>query len=274
MELEPIVRLTRDVKAAALTLSKGEARFLVDYFYILQAERIRSAHQVRALTKTGEPSEVLGWVGANVGVLERNIKTSLGAYAEASPVGRWSLSVRGIGPIIAAGLLAHLDITQAPTVGHIWRFAGLDPTRTWKKATKRPWNAALKTLCWKIGESFVKVSGHDDDVYGHLYLDRKAREVANNEAGVYVEQARQKLATCDIDKDTDAYGHYAAGRLPPGHLHARAKRWAVKLFLAHWHHVAFEVQYGVPPPKPYVISQLGHAHEIRVPNWSASDQRV
>ena len=52
-----------------------------------------------------------------------------------------------------------------------------------------------------------------------------------------------------IGKTTEAYAAYSAGRLPPGHLHARAKRWAVKLF-------------GVPAPKPYVLSQLEHGHEI------------
>lgn len=65
-----------------------------------------------------------------------------------------------------------------------------------------------------------------------------------------------------IGKTTEAYAAYSAGRLPPGHLHARAKRWAVKLFLAHWHAVAYRSHFGVPAPKPYVLSQLEHGHEI------------
>ena len=267
MELEPIVRLTRDIKAAARLLSTGEARFLVDYYYALQEDRIRSAHQVRTLEEADEPNEVLAWLGTNAGVLERNIKSALGAYADADLVGRWSQSIVGIGPIIAAGLLAHIDIQKAPTVGHIWRFAGIDPTVEWAKGTKRPWNAALKTLCWKIGESFVKVSGREADVYGKLYLQRKAIEIARNDQGAFAEQAVAKLQRFKIGKKTEAYQVYSAGRLPPAHLHARAKRWAVKLFLAHWHHVAHVVRLGTLPPKPYVISQLQHGHEINVPNW-------
>jgi hypothetical protein len=267
MELEPLRRLTKDIKAAATTLSAGEVRFLVDYYYQLQEDRIRSAHQVRTLTEAGEPHQVIGWLGENTGMLERNIKSALDVYTDGQRVGRWSKSIVGIGPILSAGLLAHIEIERAPTVGHIWRFAGLDPTLTWEKKTKRPWNASLKTLCWKIGESFVKVSGHEADIYGKLYLHRKAYEQQRNDAGELAQQAADKLTKFRIGVDTQARGHYEAGRLPPAHIHARAKRWAVKLFLAHWHEVAFRVRFDAAPPKPYVLEHLGHVDQIDVPNW-------
>jgi len=57
------------------------------------------------------------------------------------------------------------------------------------------------------------------------------------------------------------------GKLPPAHIHARVKRWAVKLFLAHYHHVAWTLAIGAPPPKPYVIAVLGHADFIAPPNF-------
>jgi hypothetical protein len=176
-------------------------------------------------------------------------------------------SIVGIGPVISAGLAAHIDVTRSNTVGHIWRFAGLDPTVEWKKGEKRPWNASLKCLCWTIGESFVKVSGRPDDFYGQLYLQRKQIEQQRNEAGGLADQAARKLERFKIGKDTDAYKAYAAGKLPPAHIHARAKRWAVKLFLAHYHHVAWTMATGTPPPKPYVISILGHADMIMPPNF-------
>jgi hypothetical protein len=55
--------------------------------------------------------------------------------------------------------------------------------------------------------------------------------------------------------------------LPPARIHRRAVRYAVKLFLAHYHHVAYEVEFGEPPPKPYVIEHLGHVDFIGPPNW-------
>jgi len=266
--LEAVTRLSRDLKKAAQTLSPDEARYLVDAYYQMQGDRIRSANQVRALTASEEPHQTLAWLADNAGVLERSIKGALDAYSSASVLGRWAKSICGIGPVIAAGLLAHIDIRKAPTAGHIWRFAGLDPTVTWEKGQKRPWNASLKTLTWKIGESFVKVSTNDDDIYGHLYVARKAKEQLRNDAGELADQAAAKLAKFKIGKDTDARKAYEAGKLPPAHVHARAKRWAVKLFLAHYQAVAYRDHFGTEAPKPYILTKEGgHAHEIAVPNW-------
>ncbi|HET9011664.1 MAG TPA: transposase [Gemmatimonadaceae bacterium] len=265
--LEPIVRLDKDLKAAATTLSVVEARYLVDQYYVLQHDRIRAAHQVRATAEAQEPHQLLQWVQTNTGVLEQNIKRALDAYTDSNIVGRWSKSIVGVGPVIAAGLLAHIDVAQAPTVGHIWRFAGLDPTVTWGKGEKRPWNARLKTLCWKIGESFVKVSGREGDFYGQLYLQRKAIEVERNEAKAFAAQAAASLAGKRYGADTQARKAYEQGMLPPARIHLRAERWAVKIFLAHWHAVAYRAKFGTDAPKPYVLAILGHADEIQVPNW-------
>lgn len=267
-DLEAVQRLTRDLKKGVVTLGKSEARYLVDTYYAMQRDRISDNNQERALGEAGEPNGVLSWLGAQHKTLENQIAKALGYYAEADPVGLWSLSQVGIGPIIAAGLLAHIDITKAPTAGHIWRYAGLDPTQEWNKGQKRPWNARLKTLCWKIGESFVKTSGNPKAFYGPLYAEYKARYTAKNEAGDYAEQCAAILARKRFGDDTQAKGHYLAGRLPPAHVHARAKRAAVKLFLAHWQHVAYQVAHGEPPPKPYILTQEGgHAHYIPPPEW-------
>lgn len=259
---EPVARLSRDLVAAAKTLSDDEARFLVDAYYTMQENRIRGAAQERELTESGEPHSVLQWLTAQDAILEQQIKRALNSYAESKPVGQWSLSIYGIGPVISAGLLAHIDITRAPTVGHVWSFAGLDPTKTWEKKTKRPWNASLKTLCWKVGQSFMKFSNHEECRYGRIYRERKAIEVERNEAGQFAEQAALALTRKRYGVETGARKAYEAGRLPPAHIDARARRYAVKLFLAHWHEVAFVAHYGEKPPLPYPISHLGHAHVI------------
>lgn len=262
----PVARLTRDIKAAAATLSDAEARFLVDSYYTMQNARIRAGNQIDALRRNEEPNSVLSWLSEQDRVLEAQVRRALDAYSAAHPVGAWLRGVKGIGPVLAAGLLAHIDIERAPTAGHIWRFAGLDPTSVWAKGGKRPWNARLKVVCWKLGESFVKVSGDPEAFYGQAYATRKARESAKNAAGDFAAQAAARLAAARIGKATEAYKHYAAGRLPPAHVHARAKRWAVKLFLAHLHEQLYRQRYGKPPPLPYPIAHLGHAHRIEPPS--------
>lgn len=267
LTLDPITRLSRDLATAAKTLSIPEARYLVDAYYMIQGNRITAGNQKHALDETEEPHEVIDWLMAQNETLESQIKRALNHWTDGQPLGVWAKSIVGIGPVISAGLLAHIDITRAPTVGHIWSFAGLNPEQKWEKKTKRPWNAQLKTLCWKISESFVKVSGNPNDVYGKVYLERKAYEQKRNDADGCRAQAEQILKEKKIGKDTDARKHLENGKLPPAHIHARAERYAVKLFLAHYHHVAYRLHYSIDPPKPYPIAILGHAHEVAVPNW-------
>jgi hypothetical protein len=262
IELEPVQRLTKDIKEGATTLGRDEARFLVDLYYMMQEDRKRGSNQVRSLVDGAEPHATLAFFAKQFDSLERQVKNALDAYSGANPLGLWARSIVGIGPVIAAGLLAHIDIEKAHTAANIWRFAGLDPTSKWEKGQKRPYNAALKTLCWKIGESFVKVSNHEDDIYGKFYQQRKAVENDANEAGHLREEAERALATKKIGKDTDAYKAYSVGKLPPAHIHARAKRWVVKLFLSHYHEMAYELLLGKKAPAPHAMTMLGHIHYI------------
>jgi hypothetical protein len=266
VELEPIARLTRDLARGSRGMSRAEARYLVDAYYQIQSYRIRSQSQVRATSESGESNEVLRWLFDQMSALEQQIQRSLDKWTDGLVEGRWLKSIHGIGPVIAAGLLAHIDVERAPTVGHIWRFAGLDPTVTWRKGQKRPWNARLKLICWNLGDSFVKHRNSEKDYYGRIYEQRKRLELERNERGEYADLARQTLAERRII-DPATRRTYEAGRLPLGRIELRARRYAVKLLLAHLHHVMYETRYGTPPPRPYVIEHGGHAHMIAPPNW-------
>lgn len=267
VHIEPIVRITKDIREATRVMSAAEARYLVDTYYQVQDFRKASANQIRSMSESEEPNTFLQWTADTMEHIENQIKSGLNRYTDQHTIGIWAKSITGIGPVLSAGLMAHIDIERAPTVGHIWRFAGQDPTVVWGKGEKRPWNADLKVLCWKIGESFVKVSNNDKDIYGKVYATRKLQEQERNELGLFKDQAERKLETTRIGKDTEAFKWYSQGMLPPAHIQSRAKRYAVKLFLAHWHHVAYEDHYGTQPPKPYVIEHGGHVHYIAPPNW-------
>ena len=258
-----VVKLSKDLRQAAATISSTEARFLVDAYYQMQDRRIRSNNQLRQMPD--EPHEVLGWLAAQSTILENNVKGALDVYSKYHPIGERIRTVVGVGPVIAAGLLAHIDIHKAKTAGALWKYAGLDPAAQWKKGQKRPWNAALKVLCWKLGESFVKVSGNKNDVYGKIYKQRKELEAQRNESGEFAEQAKAKLEKFNIGKTTDAYKAYSIGKLPPAHIHARATRFAVKLFLSHLQEVWWKHEFHTDPPAPYAMVHQGHAHKIEPP---------
>ena len=61
----------------------------------------------------------------------------------------------------------------------------------------------------------------------------------------------------------------AEGKLPDFNMDAQACRFATKIFLSHLHALWYWDSYGKPPPKPFAIEHLGHAHIIRVPNSEA-----
>jgi len=294
-DLTPLVKLTKDLRNASRTLSPSEARYLVDRYYQIQQYRTSAKNQIRA-SEGGEPNEVIVWFANNFEELEKNIKKALDAYTSSHSVGVWAKSIIGIGPTFAAGLLAHIDAKKAPTAGAVWSYAGYNPSVEWLKGQKRPWNADLKKLMYLVGESFVKVQNNPRDVYGKLYKQRKEQEINKNLAGDFADQADLKLSKFNIGKDTDAYKWYAGcisgedarkividkigsakefakepgtgiKMLPPAHINERSKRYAVKIFLAHFHEIIFEYEFGIKPPNPYAISILGHAHKLEVPNY-------
>ena len=290
MILDPIITMKRDIAKSAIGISKQESRFLVQYYYLMQEDRKRANNQVIALDKNEEPSSVVKYLAEQATVLEAQVKRALDKYTDSHPVGKWMKSIYGIGPVLAAGMLAELDIEKAPTAGHFWSFAGLNPNQIWEKGQKRPFNAGLKTLCWKLGQVMMKFSNKDECYYGKMYREKKAYYLAKNEAGEYAEQAAkdldsdkyrqagylEKLESGEVDETEfkRASAYLAQGKLPPGQIDARARRWAVKLFMAHLHEVMYIEHYKKAPPAPYAIAFLQHAHVISVPNMDALKKAI
>jgi len=110
----------------------------------------------------------------------------------------------------------------------------------------------------------VKVSSHEDDFYGKIYIQRKALEIARNDNGDFAEQAAVRAK--QVKNTTDAYKYYKTGVLSPGHIHSRAKRYAVKIFLSHYHEVGRKML-GLPVRPPYPLEHLAseHGHKIEPP---------
>lgn len=262
---EAIERLSRDLAMAGRTMGAREARFLVDAYYTSQENRKRAANQVRAMStpEQPEPHVLLDWLFRQSKTIEGQIRRALDQYTQGHVMGSWMRQVVGIGPVISAGILAHLEKPR-PTVGKIYAFAGIagDGQKPWKAGEKRPYNTQLKTICWHAGQSFMKFSGRDDCFYGKIYRERKAFEQRMNDEGKRTETAAEWLPR--VGKTTEAYKHYAAGRLPPSQIDARSRRVAVKLFLSHVNEV-WLIRLGLPVPAPFAIGRQGHSDYIAPP---------
>jgi hypothetical protein len=246
--------LTKIVKT--LALKSHEIGEMVELYYDSQHLRIQHANKER----TEAPSELAEWLDFWAHAGESVISGALKRWIESddSPAEtKWAFDQIGIGPVIAAGLAAHIDVSKADSISAVWKFAGQSPGYDRKtKGIKLPYNARLKVLCWKMSQSFIKVSGKDGATYGQFYVQFKAEEVRKNEAGLNTEAAKRELASKKItDKKTKEV--LQSGRLIDGHVHARAARRTVKLFLAHYYVVAREAR-GLPVRRPYAETILGH----------------
>jgi len=238
-------------------LQSEEIRLVVDNYYRMQHHRLRLEAQMRALSPSFKeqlkmmeknpelkecPPLALTLLSKTSHVFKREEKFTaniLSRWVKSHPRAKILCEAVGVGHILAAGLVAHVNWSMVCTAGKLWSFCGLNPESEWKKGEKRPWNAHLKQLCFLIGESFVKQKNRENDVYGKIYQKRKDWENARNEAlTASYPEARPLLATLketqDAVKREKIYKELKTkyGFMRPAHIHARAKRFAVKLYLA------------------------------------------
>jgi hypothetical protein len=129
---------------------------------------------------------------------------------------------------------------------------------------RRPWNADLKVLRWKLGQEFMFHGNDPDCPYGLIYTERKLYEIERNKRGDNKELAAKILASKKWKKGTPSRKAYEKGMLPDAQITARACRYAAKMFLGDWWKVAYELRYGKKAPRAYPIEHLGHVHERKV----------
>jgi hypothetical protein len=202
-----------------------------------EAQGLRMAYSNKSRTKSNELTEWFdGWLGTG----EHTIQPMLTRWVksdDAPAEAQWAYLQMGIGPVIAAALSAHIDVTPADSASAVWKLAasplGKPPASTRRRARRSPYNAQLKVLCWKIGESFVKVKGKLNAFYGRSFVNFKQQEEQRNDSGHYAEAAARELETKKIaEKETKVT--LQSGKLTQGHLHARAKSRTVKILLVHY----------------------------------------
>lgn len=161
--------------------------------------------------------------------------------------------------LILAAARVHIDPEKVEE--QVEKYGKLNSENLELALSRCPWNARFKRLCFIIGDLFRKFSKSEKCFYGRKYLERKAYETAKNANGDYKDQAAAILKSCPGHKQRSIY---KAGKLPDGQIDMRARRWATKLFLAHYMEESFKVL-GKPVPLPYPIARQGHTHVIPPP---------
>ena len=321
-------------------VNKQQIKTMVKLYYETQNLRIIANGTVNSAKKNGDEEKIVNAFLLDVEdyhIIEKNISNQLEAICKSQEVGRWLLKICGIGPVLAAGLLAYFDVTKTSYASGFISYAGLNDNnrpwlgkdkskeiledlmkehesdeitdeimyeysaitqwgyntfrdsaynskkKTWSKteiiktASKIPYNKELKSLLWKVGQSFIYQKNRPQSVYGKLLKERLDYEIKNNENGVYADYAAKMLDTYNFGKETEAYKAYAQGKLPPAHINARAIRWVEKILVSHLFEEMYRVEYNAIPPRYYALEHLqGHHDEIQpeIPYTSISNESI
>lgn len=289
---ELVKSLSRADVLTAAVCNREQAMALVGLYQDIQKLRVGASNKVSAHERRVDilaDSALIKQLKKELQKVEGQAARGLEAYAEAQPLGKWCLSILGVGPIITAGLLAHIDLTKAPCPSSIWKFAGLlaKEDQRWEKGKKRPYNARLKTLCWLLGECFKRAGMSSEksaltvvqiaamkpeerslyfkrkaaiDSPGGMYVrlcrERKEQEIAKNERGDLSGRAMMLLEEAEVKRrklSEEQINAWSEGKLQPVGLDLRAKRFAVKIFLSHFFEVGREIM-GLNEITPYIFS--------------------
>lgn len=274
--------LNKDIKEACKNLGKREVVFLVNLYYDIQEQRIGMASRVREMLKIEEPNVLYSYLFNSMESFEKRIKQGLEQYVlNDNTVGAWLISICGIGEVLSSGLMSMLDINENATLqdeegnfvkvfgrnpSSFWKYAGLMPGQKRQRGKKLDYNPDLKRLCFLIGESFVKFQNNKKDFYGQLYAQYKQKLIERNENLEFSEAAAASLSNAKYGKETEAYKAYIQGKLPKKHIHARATRWVVKVFLCHLWQIMYFYKYKKTPKLPWILEQPSHQTFIDMPN--------
>jgi len=161
--------------------------------------------------------------------LEKELNRDISDALKGVPIYAKLIDIKGIGDTLAAKLIAMVDINVCNTISALWRYAGygvIDGKREKPiKGEKLHYNARLKTTCFLIGTSFLRL--RDKSPYSSLYYGRK--------------EFYSKAHT-DWTKM---------------HIHRAAMRYMIKQFLADlW--VTWRELEGLPIREPYCFEKQGH----------------
>jgi hypothetical protein len=172
------------------------------------------------------------------------------------PAWAWLTAIHGLGAGgLAAQLLAQIDdISSFTTVSKLWRFCGYavidGQIERNAKGEKGHYNRRLKSICFLIADQFIKQQTplYVDIYYESKEADRRAHpETLCRECGIPFEQCQSKVAHHKLYND--------------GHIHHRAMRKAIKIFLQHlW--LTWRNAEDLPVTMPYAFDVLLHTHYI------------
>jgi hypothetical protein len=207
---------------------KSDLYILENMRLSMQKERIQLGNRLDAINRGVtqiEPAHIT-YLFSKVKEIEDYLTETIAEEVQFHEMWDWMSAVKGIGPGLAASLLAYLDIERAPTVSSLWKYCGQGVTDGQRdrprKGEKLSYNAKAKRVCYLIATSFLRAGSPYRDEY-------------------------------DVAK-----AYYTENRdWRPAHVDMASRRKMIKMFLSHmW--VVWRYERELEARKPYAMTVLGH----------------
>ena len=158
-------------------ISREEMKMLVDLYYQLQANRKRTREQIRSIEQNrdggkGSNADIMRWVLVNQSCIEKQIPEIMQEVCEHDEVGKWLLQIKGIGPVLAAALIAYFDVEGRQYANTFISYAGLnDNNRPWlgKEKSKKIIDDIMGTRKKVTEDDVAKICAKTQWSYDYLY---------------------------------------------------------------------------------------------------------
>lgn len=235
----------------------------------IQKTRIQFSNRVSAIEKGNDSDKQIDVVRKwkktfkeHEKELDKDIAKSVKEY----PIFEYVVKIRGIGPMLAARMIAMIDIKRAVHMSCLWRYAGHSvDTETGKrernkKGEKSHDNKRLKSTMYNVAISLLKSKSH----YSQVYYNAKH----------YYEQGRNANSPFILDKAKEMVGKTVKSRgknkklenveeaaeylaWSKGHIHMASLSKMIKIFLCHLWETWRDLE-GLDKRESYVFEKLGH----------------
>jgi hypothetical protein len=226
-----------NVEDEKIPMHDSPLRALVDARQSIQRDRIRFGNRISAIERGDDVVEqstlsiLKGW-SERFAELEKEADEHIRIISSDYPIINKMTQVKGVGKLLAARLVASVDISKDDTVSSLWRYCGFATqdgrSERMKKGEKLHYNRSLKPVCYLIALSFLK----SKSPYSSIYYE--AKEYYSNNKTEWT-----KL-----------------------HIHYAAMRKMIKVFLSHVWQVWRELE-GLSTSPPYIIGRENHTHYLR-----------
>lgn len=216
------------------------------------AAKIRQTHLKRQRRQDPDTDELLKRIQG----VEDFIDGVVADVIRRHPAYPWFSRVKGIGGENIAKVIGLVDISKANRISSLWKYAGYAVDNGHapkaKKGEKTSFNKQLRTMCWRLGVSLMKAKGK----FYEYYLQEKEKDIAR-----YTARGCEVVPTDKLPKDARGKCIEPEGAISEWHIHHRALRKMIKLFLAClW--LEWRKAENLPISKPYAIDRLNHVSFI------------